>query len=127
LIAFVSRQGRLCTLEVKTKSQRCFTEVSNSSHPSWSPIRDAIAVAAKVDANNEIFVVDIFNNKAIRLTPTNGYNKNSPNWSSDGKEIAFTASKTTSDSDIYIVASNGAGLKQLTSDGNENEAPTWQP
>jgi Tol biopolymer transport system component len=52
----------------------------------------------------------------------------SPAWSSDGKWIAFSASPPkSSSSDLWIVRSDGTGLRQITKTNVDEEAPAWLP
>lgn len=49
-------------------------------------------------------------------------------WNPDGKQIAFAAA-TAPDAgpQIYIVNADGAGLTQITFDGDYNHQPSWSP
>ena len=47
-------------------------------------------------------------------------------WSPDGQRIALAAQKGAADSQIWLVNSDGTGLRQLTTEG-ASKAPTWSP
>ena len=47
-------------------------------------------------------------------------------WSPDGGRIVLAAQKGGADSQIWLVNSDGTGLRQLTTDG-ASTAPTWSP
>jgi TolB protein len=49
-----------------------------------------------------------------------------PNWSSDGRRIAFT-NESSGRSAIYVVGSNGKGLKKLTHSHFSEYDPAWAP
>ncbi len=49
-----------------------------------------------------------------------------PDWSHDGKKIAFQ-SKRGGKFDIYTMNADGSGLARLTTDGAENGEPRWSP
>jgi dipeptidyl aminopeptidase/acylaminoacyl peptidase len=60
-------------------------------------------------------------------------------WSPDGSKIVFTSHPIVSepctnvglcnypDAEIYVVNSDGTGLKQLTHNGQEERSPSWSP
>jgi TolB protein len=45
-----------------------------------------------------------------------------PAWSPDGKRLAFN-----SNGDIFVIASDGSGLIQLTNDPSWEGLPSWSP
>jgi Tol biopolymer transport system component len=50
-----------------------------------------------------------------------------PDWSPDGKSIAF-ASQRSGSFDLYVMAADGTGTRRLTSTKEEDEtSPTWSP
>jgi Tol biopolymer transport system component len=50
-----------------------------------------------------------------------------PDWSPDGKSIAFVSQRTGS-FDLYVMAADGTGTRPLTTTGDEEESsPTWSP
>ncbi|HKQ53749.1 MAG TPA: DPP IV N-terminal domain-containing protein, partial [Pyrinomonadaceae bacterium] len=55
--------------------------------------------------------------------PAHYYN---PDWSPDGKEIAFESTRDGK-SAIYVVRADGAGLRKLTSGEVNDEQPRWSP
>ncbi len=70
---------------------------------------------AFTERKGELFVADHPYRKARRLTrPGSGQIDTQPAWSSDDKWIAFVRSKTDgSHSSLFIVRSNGSGLRQV--------------
>jgi Tol biopolymer transport system component len=59
-----------------------------------------------------------------KLTDSTSLNT-TPAWSPDGKDIAFSSSRTGS-SQIFVMDANGSSLIQLTSD-YQNDFPVWLP
>ncbi len=50
-----------------------------------------------------------------------------PDWSPDGKSIAFVSQRSGS-FDLYVMAADGTGTRRLTSTEDDNESsPTWSP
>src|SRR3712207_791782 len=50
-----------------------------------------------------------------------------PAWSPDGARIAFVSSRTLAFDDIWVTASAGGGLRQLTSGAAFDTHPDWSP
>ena len=62
--------------------------------------------------------------------PEHSQHDTGPVWSPDGKQIAFDRSLADNDGGVfehhmYVIGSNGAGLRQLTGDGGFG--PAWSP
>ncbi|MCZ7380861.1 MAG: DPP IV N-terminal domain-containing protein [Candidatus Methanoperedens sp.] len=69
---------------------------------------------AAEDANNQVIVESI---TQLTFNGTGGYR---PDWSPDGKKIAFPRNGT-----IWIINSDGTDMKQLTSNIGFNDFPKW--
>lgn len=50
-----------------------------------------------------------------------------PNWSSDGSKIAFMSDMLEDNNEIYIMNSDGSGLKRITNNRWNDLAPVWSP
>jgi dipeptidyl aminopeptidase/acylaminoacyl peptidase len=61
-----------------------------------------------------------------RQTNDNGQYDMSPDWSPDGKQIAF-ASARDGDFDIWIMNSDGSGVRNLTNNTTGDYNPAWSP
>jgi Tol biopolymer transport system component len=61
-----------------------------------------------------------------RETATRFVGNDAPNWSPDGKRIAFTTFRHGR-SDIYVVNSDGSGERRLTNDPAADDLATWSP
>ncbi len=70
-----------------------------------------------VEARGDIWTVPAKNGSPRNLTRTNGAAERGPNWSPDGKWIAYF-SDATGEYELFLTQSDGAGeTKQLTKDG----------
>lgn len=82
-------------------------------------------------SNLEIYAMDVDGGNPLRLTSGGTLASSFPAWSPDGKQIALsrgTAPERTTrgDRQIWVMNSDGTGLKQLTTEG-DNYRPKWSP
>ncbi len=108
------------TLEELTKGP------SQSVTPVWSPDGTRIAFSSTREGNGnfEIYVANrdgsnvkrITNHPAADITPT---------WAPSGTQIAFTSDRTGTPQ-VYVVGSDGLGLRQITRESYADR-PTWSP
>ncbi len=94
---------------------------------SWHPDGKMIAFSwtRGYDIGNfNIFVMDVATKNFIQLTHGSGRNEN-PMWAPDGYHIVFS-SKRGSKTEIYTMLADGTEVRQLTTDGN-NDQPVWAP
>jgi tricorn protease len=80
---------------------------------------------AAVSAHGEIFTVATDQGDVQRVTQSYSRETN-PEWSPDGKWIAFVSDKSGQD-EVWIAKEDGAGLKQVTTGATEKHAIEWAP
>jgi Tol biopolymer transport system component len=101
--------------------------------PQWSPIGDRIAYSHGTDKGSEIRVVNADGTGDVYVAGGSGTEASAPVWSPDGRQIAFFAYPSppgpgTDKSDIYVVNTDGTGLKNLTNTPSvSDEKPRWSP
>jgi TolB protein len=93
--------------------------------------------AASSDSDIFILNVDDFLSKkspARNITNNPAAVDDDPDWSPDGKKIAFTSHAVTDDqtnsvtAEIYVIDANGKGKRRrLTNNTEEERAPDWSP
>ncbi len=91
--------------------------------PVFSPDGSQIAFVSDRGGTPQIYTMDADGSRIRRLTFEGDYNT-SPAWSPDGKWLAFVSRKNGNQ--VFIIKSDGADLRQLTDNGN-NENPTFSP
>jgi Tol biopolymer transport system component len=106
-----------------------FTEVQLTMNPAddtlgvYSPDGNKIAFVSGASGSNEIWVMNADGNGQTELTTLGLDAWESPVWSPDGTEIAFS---TRYDYDIYKVSSNGLTISQLTNSVHPPYDERWQ-
>jgi Tol biopolymer transport system component len=105
----------------------------DDAEPTWSPNGARIAFARSRGGQqfpSALFIVNVDAGGLQRLTP-HGVSAYRPNWSPDGTRIIFNSNDTSDRlqmAEIYVVASDGNGLRRLTHEENASAfRPTWSP
>ena len=101
---------------------------SDNVSPSFSPDGRRIAFMSGRAGHPEIYTMDSDGTNADLLTPLDvgeSAYRASPDWSPDGRQVAFQ-SRIAGTFQVLTVSLRDRGLKQLTSDGS-NEDPSWAP
>ena len=60
----------------------------------------------------------------MKLTDMKAGSAGSPNWSPDGKWIAFDSTKS-GNNDIYVVSAEGGPVRRITTDPTEEAVPRF--
>jgi len=88
-----------------------FHYVDGGATFSWSPNSQSLAYVTRA----RVGTTDLSGHVATFVTPGLRPNLNTPQWSPDGKSIAFSAIKKGADLDlrIYLINDDGAGLRRV--------------
>lgn len=108
------------TLGRKVAEKRLTKAFKLEQSPEWSPTGNQIAFSA----NGDIYVSGPNGKNARNLTRSRSIDV-SPTWSPDGSKIAFVSDRS-GNPQIYVMNSNGSGVRRLTSSGY-NTDPSWSP
>ncbi|MHB1687105.1 MAG: peptidase MA family metallohydrolase [Ignavibacteriaceae bacterium] len=92
---------------------------------SWSPDESKIALSAKADGSDIIYIIDV-NSEDKETLPIKLDGIKSVSWSPDGKYFAFIG-HTPYQSDVYIYNLQTKELTNLTNDIFTDNDPSWSP
>jgi Tol biopolymer transport system component len=114
-------------------TQITFTDVNNNDAPAWSPdgrkivfVRHMFQGDPDPDVDNhDVWTMDADGSNQRNLT-NNFAEDQEPNWSPDGKRIAFRSDRTGSN-EVYTFKPNGSMLRQLTFTPGFDGGPNWSP
>jgi len=93
---------------------------------SFSPDGRNIVFVAKSQGKDALFFLDISRNKVYLKRRFDFHNLLSPQWSPDGKKIAFSALDRHK-RDLYIYHLETDEVEQITDDRFDDVDPTWLP
>ena len=102
--------------------------IGAAAAPGASP--DRIVYHSKLaGGNNEILVVNAAGGAPTRLTRSPASDSN-PTWSADGTKVAFESNRhgnrrRRDDSDVYVMRSDGRGVRELTFSNAYDGDPAW--
>jgi serine/threonine protein kinase len=90
--------------------------------PSLSPDGRRVALAKRVGANADVWLLELARGVFTRLT-FHGAADGSPNWSPDGKRIVFTSTRNRT-ADLYERSLSGPDSDSLVLSTDQNKSPT---
>ena len=107
------------------KKQLTFNE--RAKHPSFSPDGKKIAYVVNRKGVTDIWTMDADGSNRVNLTEGDDYEQNdSPQWSGDGRYIAFSRF-TQSNRDIALIDFNTQRIIRLTDDEWDDRTPVFLP
>ena len=95
--------------------------------PGWSPNGRQIVFDSDREGNFEIYSMNADGGEPKRLTTNSGHDS-FPKFSPDGTQILFNSNMDSETTDIYLMNSDGAGVRRLTDwKSNELTRNGWSP
>jgi TolB protein len=123
----------LWVVDAESKQTTNLTNRSGDDHSGhWSADGKQILFTSRRDGNDEIYVMDADGKNPRNLTKTPGRDYEG-NWSPDGKSIVFISARGKAGSfsnewgDLYIMNSDGSGVRRLTDSGKQGAFSVAMP
>lgn len=135
-ICFARHEGSkilLWLLDPQTGEKRRLTARDMPEYDaSWSPDGKQLVFCCVTFAggqgNVDLCTVSLDKSETKHLIGDSGKlsHEESPAWSPDGKQIAFTSTRD-GNQEIYVIDASGQNLKRITQDPGLDAHPTWTP
>jgi Tol biopolymer transport system component len=100
--------------------------VAEGTTPAWSPDGSRLVVSRRAAGGADLWVIDVATGKERRLARTEKPERE-PEWSPDGRTIAFVRTEVRGGDEIYTVRPSGRGLRRLTRSPHDDFGPAWSP
>jgi eukaryotic-like serine/threonine-protein kinase len=135
-LAYVAWVNGQIQVLISTLGQTSPTQLTRTAEMKWDPVwapHDAnlMVMSAVRDAFRDIVVmrVDSADSSRTWLTANAAAKVNAidPNWSPDGRQVAYARNSAQGRAGIRIMNADGSGDRALTSDSELNTDPTWSP
>jgi TolB protein len=111
-------------MTVDGKNIRRLTTNGYCDAPAWSPRGDRIAFTMRQGKGKfNLYIYELKTNKITRITNNQGDNEN-PAWSSDGRFLTFSSSRSGR-WEVYVMAIDGSGTRKLVDIPGNSYTPAW--
>ena len=97
------------------------------SDPAWSPDGKQIAFVSNRTGRYRLWIMNADGTEQRDLMNRDLPGWTYPAWSSDGKQILFADRATDGSGQIFVAASNGTGIEQLSNGTGWNTLASWSP
>ncbi len=94
---------------------------------SWSATGDRLAFFARTEKDRSLVIEDVVSRKIVQRLPLNDLDApESPDFSPDGKVVAFSAMRGGT-ADVFTINLETKAVTNITKDSFADYAPTWTP
>ena len=91
----------------------------------WSPDGSMLAFRVWTNGNYQLFVARADGTDPTNITGSMGVGEFA--WSPDGSMLAFTSFEAGNDDDVFVVNSDGTGLRSFVASPLGEHSPQWSP
>ncbi len=144
-IVFAAKAGQNDALYIvdatsgKKRKRLVQPQLNGMWSPAWSPDGSRIAFMGTRKGQSDIYLWYLEKDSVTNLT-NDRYSDLEPTWSPNGSKIAFTSDRSTfqkgasdgallveslDNTDIFLMASDGSGLRQITADLFTDKSPVF--
>lgn len=95
--------------------------------PAPSPLGDEVAFVSNKTLSFDIWIAKMIDGATRQLTPWPLSVETEPDWSPDGRFIAFSSSRDSENFNIWTIDVNGTNYHRLTLNVGNNHQPRWSP
>lgn len=89
----------------------------------WSPDGTSLLIYAGPFGDKDIFEIDVATGAFVQLT--DGGNNAGASYSPDGRYIVFNSLRNNDQADLYIMETDGSGMRQITNDPEPDWGANW--
>lgn len=134
LLAYSSAVPGAATSQIWTidTDGRLPTQLREGTQPRISPDGTEILFVRSdsMSKRQQIWKMSIDGSNETQLTSSTMHDCTDPSWSPNGKWLAFVSnegldSKQRQNSDIWVMAPDGSLVRQLTTNGSQDDGPAW--
>ncbi|HEX7138786.1 MAG TPA: hypothetical protein VF219_13095, partial [Vicinamibacterales bacterium] len=85
------------------------------------------------DKRSHVWIVDAVSGRATQITSGDDWNDTDPQWSPDGRRIAFVSDRTGKafdeghNTDVWVIDANGGPLTKISDHNTGDNQPRWSP
>jgi dipeptidyl aminopeptidase/acylaminoacyl peptidase len=85
------------------------------------------------DKRSHVWVVEVNGGRATQITSGDDWNDTDPQWSPDGRKIAFVSDRSghafdaSHNTDVWVVDANGGPLTKISDHATADTSPRWSP
>jgi len=113
-------------LDLKTKKKTLLVSQMRANHPKFSPDGSTIVFVAHENSTSQLYMMNADGSDIKPITNNEGDTQIiTPNWSPDGKSIAFAQADPDGLMDLHIMNLESGQIRQITNSNEGDFSPIW--